>query len=545
MRWVFTQRRAPYAATMRRLSRILAIALAAAVLLAGASPAGASGPLSPDQADKVRTYVADTLDELGVPGAAVVIVGPEGIEFAEGFGKARDDGTPVTAQTPFHIASLSKQLTSIAVMQLVVSGDLSLDATVRSYIDWFGEDGSDAAGITVRDLLAQTSGLSTNQGLTYRMDEYDADDALERVVRRLASEGAEHARGQFEYSNANYDLLGYLVALASGESYEAYMTEHVIGPLQMTHTHLNDADARADGLAQGHYLFFGIRIAYEIPFVRGTVPSSFIAASAEDLGHVLIAHLNDGSYEGTEVLDPSSMADLRRPLTHPDLWDGYGWGWWNYPMWEAGKLNDGADISSYSVPVKLEHTGSHATYASSMLLLPEEEFGVVVLMNLNDEIASSRFYQMQTGIAQIMLGHDPPPLTSYDDALGQYGRLIGLAWVALLVALVAWSARRNLRWRREPASAPRGPWAIAWRVVVPLVIVMAQLIAFWLLVLSRGGSITDIPRVARLSPDIGIIVIVVTLVSVAWIVIGTLWTIGILRRGRIAEPPLRAAPGAS
>ena len=248
-------------ALMRRLSRILALSVAVP-LLAVAAPAVASGPLSTEQADAVRAYVRDTLDELGVPGAAVVIVGPEGIEFAEGFGKARDDGTPATPQTPFHIASLSKQLTSIAVMQLVASGDLSLDATVRSYIDWFGSDGSETARITVRDLLAQVSGLSTNQGLTYRIDEYDADDALERTVRRLALEGPEHTRGQFEYSNANYDVLGYLVALASGESYEAYMTEHVIGPLQMTHAHLSDAGARADGLAQGHYLFFGVRIAY-------------------------------------------------------------------------------------------------------------------------------------------------------------------------------------------------------------------------------------------------------------------------------------------
>lgn len=514
---------------MRRLSRILALPVVA-LLLAVASPAVAIGPLSPEQADAVRVYVRDTLEELGVPGAAVVIVGPEGIEFAEGFGKARDDGTPATPQTPFHIASLSKQLTSIAVMQLVASGDLSLEATVHSYLDWFGADGSETAKLTVRDLLAQTSGFSGNQGLTYRIDEYDAHDALERTVRRLASDGPQNARGRFEYSNANYDALGYLVAVASGESYEAYMTEQVLGPLQMTHTFLTDAEARADGLAQGHYLFFGIRIAYEIPFVRGTVPSSFIAASAEDLAHVLIAHLNEGAYEGTQVLEAAEMAELRRPLTHPDPWDGYGWGWWSYPMWEAGELTEGADISSYSVPVKLEHTGGHPTYASSMVLLPEDEFGVVVLMNLNDEIASSRFYQMQTGIAQILLGQDPPPLTSWDEPLAQYGRLIGLAWVALLTAVVAWSVRRYRRWRREPGSAPRGPWAIAWRLLVPLAIVVAQLVAFWLLVLSRGDSITDVPRMVRLSPDVGLIVIVVSLVSLAWILIGTIWSVRLLRR---------------
>jgi len=320
------------------------------------------------------------------------------------------------------------------------------------------------------------------------------------------------------------------------------MTEHVLEPLQMTHTHLTDADARADGVAQGHYLFFGVRIAYEIPFVRGSVPSSFIAASAEDLGHVLLAHLNQGTYKGTEVLDGSSMADLRRPLVHPDPWNGYGWGWWTYPMWGAGELQDGGDISSYSVPVMLEHGGSHATYASSMLLLPEEEIGVVVLMNMNDENASSRFYQMHTGIAQILLGHDAPTLTSYDEPLMQYGKLIGLAWVALLVAFVAWSVRRYRRWRREPGSAPRG-WAVIRRMVVPLAAVVAQLVGFWLLVMSQGGSISDTPRVVRLWPDIGLIVIVVSLVSIGWIVIGTIRTISLVRQGRMTSP-VRTSPGA-
>jgi len=515
---------------MRRTRPALVLAFFATVTLA-ASPGAATGPLSAEQADAVRSYVRDTLEQLGVPGAAVVIVGGEGIEFAEGFGNARDDGTKATPQTPFEVASLSKQLTSIGAMQLVASGDLKLDATVRSYAEWFGADGSETAKITVRDLVAQTSGFSEDQGVTNRIDEYGADDAVERNVRRLSAEGPEHSIGQFEYSNANYDILGYLIAVASGQSYDAYMTEHVLDPLQLTHTHLTDAAARADGVAQGHYLFFGLPIAYDIPFVRGSVPSSFIAASAEDLGHVLIAHLNRGAYEGTFVLDPSAMADLRKPLSHPDPWSGYGWGWFTYPLWDAGRLEDGDGVSSYAVPVMLEHGGSHATYASGMVLLPREEIGVVVLMNLNDENASSRFYQMHTGIAQILLGRPAPVLTSYDDFLAQNGKLVGLAWVALLVTFVAWSVRRYRRWRQDAASAPRGARGVIRHMLLPLAIVVAQLVAAWLLVYSRGSTIQDVPRLARLAPDIGLIVVVVSLVSLAWILIGTIWAVRLLRRG--------------
>ena len=197
-------------------------------------------------------------------------------------------------------------------------------------------------------------------------------------------------------------------------------------------------------------------------------------------------------------------------------------------------MKDGTDISRYEVPVILEHGGSHATYASGMVLLPKEGIGVVVLMNLNDENDSSRFYQMHTGIAQILLGHDAPALTSYGDFLAQYGKLIGLAWVVLLAGFVAWSVRRYRRWRRDPESAPRGAWGVVRHMLLPLAIVVAQLGAFWLLVMSRGANPSDVPRLVRLGPDIGLIVVVVSLVSVAWILIGAIWTISILRRGTTA-----------
>ena len=515
-----------------RLSCLLPVLACAAVLVAPTSAVRTAGPLPADTADAVRAFVRDAMDQLRVPGAAVVIVGKDGIEFAEGFGSARDDGTPVTPQTPFHVASLSKQLTSIAVMQLIESGDLSLDATVHSYVDWFGAEGSDTARITVRDLLAQTSGWSGEQGLTNRLDESNTERTLELNVRRLASEPLSHPIGQFEYSNANYDVLGYLVAVASGVPYEEYMTEHVLGPLQMTHTHFSDTEARADGLAQGHYPFFGFPIAYDIPFVRGSLPSSFIAASAEDLGHVLIAHLNDGAYGGAQVLEASAMAQLRHPLTHPAPWDGYGWGWWSYPLWDAGKLVDGADVSQYELPVMLEHNGSHATYKSGMVLLPAEGIGVVVLLNLNDEVGGPRFDLVHPGIAQIVLGHDAPALTWSGDPVVQYGRLVVTAWVVALALLIAWSVRRYRRWRSEPATTPRGWWAVARRMVLPLLLDAALVIGFWWLIATyQEITIGWVLRAIRLWPDFGLILILITVLGTGWLLVGTVWSVRLLRRG--------------
>ena len=264
---------------MRRLSLPFALAVAA-LLNAPTTLVAAGGPLSEKTAAEIHNFAKSAFEELAVPGASVVVVDAEGIVYEEGFGTTDDAGTPVTPKTPFHLASLSKELTAIAVMQQIEAGTLALDATVHSYLDWFGEPGSDTARITVKNFLAHTSGLSEAAGLVNRTDQGTDDGALERNIRRLAKVPLDHPIGQFQYSNANYYALGYLVQVVSGMSYERYMAQKVFAPLGMVDTFTSEADAAADSVAQGHYPFFGFSIKAPVGFVRGAVPSAFIASSA-------------------------------------------------------------------------------------------------------------------------------------------------------------------------------------------------------------------------------------------------------------------------
>lgn len=517
-------------ATMRR--RFLFSTVATVALLAiSLSPAAAGDPLPQATIDKIHDFATSAFDELEIPGAAVLVVDADGILYEEGFGTTDDAGTPVTPTTPFHLASLSKQLTGIAVMQLIEAGDLTLAATVHSYLPWFGGDVSDTAQITVRDLLAHTSGFSEGAGLNNRSDAGTDDGALERNIRRLALVPLSHPIGQYEYSNANYDTLGYLVAVTSGMSYEDYLAENVFAPLGMVDTFTNEANAAADGVAQGHYPFFGFPIRFPVGFVRGSVPSAFIASSAEDLGRVLMAHLSDGAGGDPSVLAPASWRALRQPLVHPDPWDGYGWGLWTAPLWDAGYLVDLPGGSDYQVPVMVDHTGSHSTYATAMALLPDAGYGVVVLMNRNDEAAPSRFYQIHGGIAQILLGRDAPALVNYDDALGMYGRQL-LAITALLMAVGVWWALRTLRrWRRDPASAPQGRRGLLRHLVLPLALDVGLTLLAWWLVLDRSHlAVGDYPSILHQAPDIGLAIGLIAIFGLGWGVVRTALTVSALRR---------------
>lgn len=516
----------------------LLVLVACALLTIPATPTAGGEPLEPTVAGALRDYVEGTLAELNVPGAAVVVVDKDGAVYAEGYGTADESGRPATPETPFRIASLSKQLTGLAVMQLVESGDLSLAATVHDYLPWFGADGSDTARITVRNLLAHGSGWSERDGSLPLTGTDAGDGAMERNVRRLADTPLAYPIGEFHYQNATYDTLGYLVAVVSGTSFEEYLQSHVLDPLRMTHTYLSQAAAQAGGVAQGYYPFFGILIPYEIPYSRAGLPSASVVASAEDLGHVLMAHVNDGVFGGSSIISADAMAELHRPLVNPsDDAEGYGWGWWSYPLYGAGQRTPG-DVPRYEAPIILEHGGSLPTFASGMVILPEAGYGVVVLMNREDNIAPSRFHQMHVGIATILSGEPAPELMAYDSPIRAYGRIIALGVPLLQMGGVALAMGRLRSWRRDPPPRRRARrWQLA-HLVAPLVVDLGvPLFLWWTFFTNAMLQPIDYFGVFPSTPDAALSLLAIALLGLGWGVVRTRLTLQVIRAPRVEAQP--------
>ena len=321
-------------------------ALAALILLSfagGGGAAAAADPIGADRLTGLDAYLARAREEMGIPGVALVVVEGDQIVHLTALGVADGSGRPVTPQTPFMLASVSKAFTAMAVLQQVEAGRLDLDAPAQRYLPWFAVADTDAATqITLHQLLYHTSGLSPTSGQAY----HDSDDqdvgALERAVRALASTSLVAAPGaEHQYSNSNYDVLGLIVEAVSGEPFSAYIEEHVFAALDMTHSHALLRSAQADGLAAGYYHWFGL--AWQpapIPLPRAGGPSATMFASAEDLGHQLIAHLNEGHYGSNRVLSPAGIATLHAAGVETDEFNGYAMGWNVRPLWEALPSDD-------------------------------------------------------------------------------------------------------------------------------------------------------------------------------------------------------------
>jgi CubicO group peptidase (beta-lactamase class C family) len=115
---------------------------------------------TPANFDAVDKYISTKMKELGIPGAALVIVEGDQIVHLKAFGVADASGRPVTPQSPFFTGSTGKSFTALAIMQLVEAGKIKLDKPVQMYLPWFRVADADASKtITVRQLLNMNSGI--------------------------------------------------------------------------------------------------------------------------------------------------------------------------------------------------------------------------------------------------------------------------------------------------------------------------------------------------------------------------------------------------
>lgn len=510
----------------------LAVSLGLALSLLPGIPVLATGTLASGWEDRVVEYVKSEMAELDIPGAAVAIVHDSEVVFARGFGVANPIDDPVTEETPFPVASVSKSLTALAVMQLVEDGSLALEDTLGSLIPELAA--GEAKAVTVRHLLAHTSGWTEQVGLW--IDPGQGPDALERNTERIVNTPLDHPIGEFEYSNANYDVLGYLVERVSGESFGDYMAEHVFGPLEMTHTFTSGEEAQTEGLVTGYYPYFGIVRPLSSEFLPGRVPSGQMMASAEDLSHALIAHLNEGRYGDETLLSPGGIRLLHQPNAYPDdPCCGYAMGLWVFPLFSADRLVEGEEgFTRYEVPMVFEHTGSGPSAASGIIMLPEEKIGVVVLLNINDESVPSLYHNMHRGIAHILLDVPPRPTVATESLLARNGKLVALLVLAGFLLRGGLSARRVRRLMRATSKPALTPATALRKLVIPLVVDIVLVgIAWWLLLSEANAPLASIRRAV---PDIFGAFVASTVIVVGWAFTRTVLLINTLARRIIRSP---------
>ena len=178
-----------------------------------------------DQAGRVQTYLRKMEQEKGFSGSVLVKKNGERLVF-QGYGVSDAAGTPNSEKTRFWICSLTKQFTGVAIMLLVQEGSLSLDDEINTVLParfrnkrW--------NGITLRQLLTHSTGIS-NYGADPGDEDRERVFTVDEIIAQFSDKDLNfNPGGMFEYSNANYALLGAIIEELSGQSYEEFMCERI------------------------------------------------------------------------------------------------------------------------------------------------------------------------------------------------------------------------------------------------------------------------------------------------------------------------------
>lgn len=326
-------------------------------------------------------YLAAQMAVQHIAGATVAVVQDGQILLTKGYGLANvAQGIAVDPdKTLFRIASISKLFTWTAVMQLAELGRVDLDTDINRYLD-FTIPATFPQPITLNHLMAHTAGF---EDLNYQMLALTPEQhpPLNTVLRRNMPARIRPPGQYSSYSNYGTGLAGYIVARESGMSFDDYIEQHILIPLGMNFTTSRQPlpGHLADKMSIGYTFRDGQYQPQPFYFLNNSPAGSF-SASATDMARFMLAHLEEGHYEGATILQPATIRQMHtRHFTHDSRLSGLAHGFCEMNM-------NGQRI--------IGHGGTLEDFHSILFLIPEHSLGVFLSTNsLGGSVIMTPFLQ--------------------------------------------------------------------------------------------------------------------------------------------------------
>ena len=325
---------------------------------------------------EIRAKVGEVLNRWPAAGLAVGVVRNGSLAWFHGFGVADiASNTPVTQDTVFRIASITKTFTAIAVMQLWEHGLVDLDAPANDYLRGYQLVPAEASfrPATVRHLLTHTAGV---RAVRKPSDLLQPTLGWGSRVDRPTPALAEHYRGglrvdiepgtRWAYSNHGFATLGQIVEDVSGLALDRYFREHLFGPLGMENSDLVRSERVRPRLATGYALSYrGLKAVTNYDVV--TVGGGAAYSTTSDMARYVSALLGGGAGELGSVLKPETLVLMFEPHYQPDP---------RIPGMGLGFFRD--EVGGHRT---IGHDGIWKGFLSDMVLAPDEGIGVLAFAN--------------------------------------------------------------------------------------------------------------------------------------------------------------------
>ena len=279
--------------------------------------------------------------------------------------------------------------------------------------------------ITIKQLLAQTSGIPSD--ITSEDSVTSKRNQLTDVASAIMGDELHHKPGEeFEYSNMNYDLLGLIIQNVTKQSYTQYITDHWLKPLQMKHTTFKQTNYKSKHDAIGYELQGSTPVVSKPEFNLWDTPSAYMMTSTEDLEHWIKFQLNPP--DKYKSLVQQSHKNLSSTIGEPNA-NAYASGWFT---------NNDEHL--------VFHSGTLDNFSSFILLNPKQNYGIVVLANLNSEYVPKLVEHLNTQIVNNT--HYTTVASTLNHYKGQFNIVTVLMTTLILLAFIfsayrAWQMRHG------------------------------------------------------------------------------------------------------
>lgn len=330
------------------------------------------------QVAKAEAGIKEVMDSSNVVGFSVAVVKHHKIIYTHSFGlKDIEKNIPLTDNSIFRIASISKSFTATSIMQLVEAGKLSLDDDFSKLVGFPVRNPKfPNTVITLRMIMSHTSSVNDSQGY-FSLDVIDP--AKNKDFAKCYND-YEPGKG-YAYCNLNFNMTGAVIEKTAGERFDLYVKHHILDPLGLYGGYCVDSLDKSRFATLYEYNTDSFKLiaataAYnprseEIKnHVLGVTtpifsPTGGMKISATDLAKYMIMHSQKGKYKGVRIISENSATQMQTKLSDEE---GYG-----LALETTEKLIPGE--------VMCGHTGSAYGLYSAMFFNAQKDFGIVVISN--------------------------------------------------------------------------------------------------------------------------------------------------------------------
>jgi CubicO group peptidase (beta-lactamase class C family) len=336
------------------------------------------------KAEKIEELMTK-YSEYGQFNGSVLVAENGKVIFKKGFGLANMEwGVSNQTETKHRLGSVTKQFTSMLILQLVEEGKLKLDVPITTYLPDYPKKTGNL--ITIHHLLTHTSGIPDFTSFPIYQKELSIKTySPEALIKIFADSSLQFKPGEkFSYSNSGYFLLGVIIEKVSGKPFEQILRENILNPLKMNNTgydhHETILKNRASGYEKdGNKYINAAYLDMSVPYSAGALYST-----VEDL------YLWDQALYNEKFLSSKTRDLLFKPYIK-EMGSSYGYGW-SIGKTPLGNTGD-------SVPV-IGHGGGINGFSSLIQRIPSDRHLIVLLNNTG----SAALNEMSIAIMSILYG---------------------------------------------------------------------------------------------------------------------------------------------